>query len=241
MSMTSNISRRQLLGGGSLGALSTIAGCLSTGRGATETVTETYQTTDLSSLSLTTVNGSITVDGHEGDAIEVTATKAAPTEDILESVTLASSRSDGHLTLEADSETSAFLFGPEPKIDLEVTVPAGIRLARAETTNGDIETRNVTDDVDAETTNGDIDVSLTDGDGDLTAESTNGEITVRAPDSLDATVSVSTTNGDISIDGFENSNASGDGSLEMTLGDGTRRIRLETTNGDVALRSTDTS
>jgi len=221
--MTSNISRRQLLGGGSLGALSTIAGCLSTGRGATETVTETYQTTDLSSLSLTTVNGSITVDGHEGDAIEVTATKAAPTEDILESVTLASSRSDGHLTLEADSETSAFLFGPEPKIDLEVTVPAGIRLARAETTNGD------------------IDVSLTDGDGDLTAESTNGEITVRAPDSLDATVSVSTTNGDISIDGFENSNASGDGSLEMTLGDGTRRIRLETTNGDVALRSTDTS
>ena len=95
--------------------------------------------------------------------------------------------------------------------------------------------------LDADTTNGDIDVSLANDGGDLTAESTNGEITVRAPDSLDATVSVSTTNGDISIDGFENSNASGDGSLEMTLGDGTRRIRLETTNGDVALRSTDTS
>jgi len=239
--MTSNISRRQLLGGGSLGALSAIAGCLATGRGATETVTETYLTTDLSSLSLTTINGSITVDGHEGDAIEVTATKAAPTEDILESVTLESSRNGGQLTLETDYDTTPFLFGPDPKVDLEVTVPSGIRLARAETTNGDIETRNVTDDVDAETTNGDIDVSLTDGDGDLTAESTNGEITVRAPDSLDATVSVSTTNGDISIDGFGNSSTPGDDSLEMTLGEGIRRIRLETTNGDVTLQGTNTS
>ncbi|MFA9415117.1 DUF4097 domain-containing protein [Natrinema sp. HArc-T2] len=275
--MTSNISRRQLLGGGSLGALGALAGCLATGRGATETVTETYQTADLSSLSLETVNGSITVDGNEDDTIAVTADKAAPTEDILESVTLASSRNGGHLALETDYDTTPFLFGPDPKVDLEVTVPTGIRLARAETTNGDIETQNVTDDlvagttngrvdiegvdgglsaettngeihaagvsgdVDANTTNGDIDISLADGGGDLTAESTNGEITVRTPVSLDATVSVSTTNGDISFEGFDTSSTSGDGSLEVTLGDGSRRIRLETINSDVTLRGTNTS
>ena len=240
-------------------------------------MTETYEISDLSSLALATVNGAITVDGNQGDTIEVMADKAAPTEDILESVTLESSRSGGQLTLETDYETTPFLFGPDPKVDLEVTVPSGIRLARAETTNGDVEIRSVagdlvagttngrvdvegvdgglsadttngdihaagvSGDVDADTTNGDIDVSLPDGGGNLTAESTNGEITVRAPASLGATVSISTTNGDISVDGFDNSNASSDSSLEMTLGDGSRRLRLETTNGDVTLRSTDAS
>ena len=274
--MQHDISRRQLLGGGSLGTLGTLAGCLATGRGAAETVTETYETSDLSSLALETVNGAITVDGAEGDAIEVTADKAAPTEDTLESVTLESNRSDGQLTLETNFETTPFLFGPDPKVDLAVTVPSGIQLARAETTNGDVATRNVTGDlvagttngridaegvdgglsaettngevhaagvsgdVDADTTNGDIDIVLADG-GDLTAESTNGEITVRAPESVDATVSIETTNGDISVEGFGDSTASSDSSLEMTLGDGTRRIRLETTNGDVSFRGTDTS
>ncbi|RZV08811.1 putative adhesin [Natrinema hispanicum] len=272
--MQHDISRRQLLGGGSLGTLGALAGCLATGRGATETVTETYERSDLSSLALATVNGAITVDGNQGDAIEVTADKAAPTEDALESVTLESSRRDGQLTLETNFETTPFLFGPDPKVDLAVTVPSGIRLARAETTNGDIETQNVTgdfvagttngridaegvdgglsaettngevhaagvsSDVDADTTNGDIDITLADG-GDLTAESTNGEITVQAPESLDATVSIETTNGDISVEGFSDSNASSDGSLEMTLGDGTRRLRLETINSDVTFRSTD--
>jgi len=275
--MRRDSSRRQVLAGGSLGVLGALAGCLATGRSATETVTETYEITDLSSLSLETVNGSITVDGDQGDAIEVRARKAAPTEDALESVTLESSRSDGQLTLETNHEQLPFLFGPSPKLDLEVTVPPEVRLARAKTTNGDVETRNVTGelvagttngrvdvegvdgglstettngeihvagvsgDVDASTTNGDIDIALADDGGNLSAESTNGKITIRASASLGATVSIETTNGDISVEGFGDSTASSDSSLEMTLGDGTRRLRLETTNGDVTLRSTDAS
>lgn len=275
--MVRNVSRRQLLAGGGLGALGSLAGCLATGRSATETVTETYPIDDLTALELESVTGSITVADSDGDAIEVTADKAAPTEDALESVTLVSSRNDGHLTLETNHDEMPFLFGPDPKADLEVTVPSAVRLARAETTDGDVEIRNVTGDlvagttngrvdiegveggvsaettnggirvagvsgdVDANTTNGDIDVSLTAGGGNLAAESTNGDLAVRAPDSLDATISVSTTNGDISVDGVGNSSPSGDGSLEVTLGDGTRRVRLETTNGDVTLRGPNTS
>lgn len=275
--MQHDVSRRRLLAGGSVGVLSALAGCIATGRSATEIVTETYDAGDLSALSLEAVNGSVTVDGDQSDAIEVQAHKAAPTDDTLESLTLESSRSDGHLTLETSHDTSPLLFGPDPKIDLEVTVPAGVRLARAATTNGDVEVRNVTGelvaettngrididgvdgglvtestngeihaagvggDVDADTTNGMIDVSLAAGGGGLTATSTNGEITVRAPASLDATVSVSTTNGNVSVDGFDESTASSDGSLEVTLGTGARRIRIETTNGDVTLRNDDAS
>ena len=278
MGMDCNVSRRQLLAGGSVvGGLGSLAGCLATGRSATETVTETYQAASLSAVELETVTGSITVEGSERDAIEVAADKAAPTDDALESITLASSRNDDHLTLETSHDELPFLFGPDPKADLEVTIPSGVRLERAattegnievrdatgalvaettngrvdiegvdggataETTNGDVHAAGVSGDVDVETTNGQIDVSLADGGGDLTAASTNGKLTVGVPDSLDATVSVSTTNGDISIDGVGDSSPSGDGSLELTLGAGTRRVRLETTNGDVTLRGPNTS
>ncbi|WP_226041294.1 DUF4097 family beta strand repeat-containing protein [Natrinema sp. DC36] len=273
--MRTAISRRRLLAGGSLGILSALAGCIATGRGATETETKTYDVDGLSALSLEGVNGSVSVDGNRADAIEVRAHKAAPTEGSLESLTLETERSDGHLTIETHRDETPFLFGPDPKVDLEVTVPAGVRLARAETTNGNVDVRNATGeltaettngrvdvegvdggasaestngivrvadvsgDVRAETTNGDIDVTLTDGDGDVTAESTNGEITVRAPASIDATVSIETTNGEVGVEGFDGSDGSSDGGLELTVGDGTRRIRLETENGDVTVRSDD--
>jgi len=92
-------------------------------------------------------------------------------------------------------------------------------------------------DVRADTTNGDIDITVADGDGDLTAESTNGAVTVRAPPSLDATVSLSTTNGAVSLEGFDDSEATSEDSIEVTLGDGTRRLRVDTTNGDVVVQS----
>jgi len=91
-------------------------------------------------------------------------------------------------------------------------------------------------DVRADTTNGDIDITVADGDGDLTAESTNGAVTVRAPPSLDATVSLSTTNGAVSLEGFDDSEATSEDSIEVTLGDGTR-LRVDTTNGDVVVQS----
>ncbi|WP_254522912.1 DUF4097 family beta strand repeat-containing protein [Natrinema caseinilyticum] len=271
--MESDISRRGLLGGGSMGLLGSLAGCLATGRGQTETVTETYEIDALESLSLAAENGSVTVEGNRGDVIEVRGHKAAPTEESLESLEIGSTQNDGHLTVETRWENTPFLFGPDPKLDLEVTVPDGIRLAGAETTNGDVEVRDVrgelvadttngridvegvdgplvadttngsvhaagvSGDLRAETTNGNVDVSLLADGGDLNAESTNGNISVEAPASLDASLSAETTNGDISIDGFGNADVSSRGSVEVTLGDGTRRIRLDTTNGEISIRS----
>ncbi|MDS0474278.1 DUF4097 family beta strand repeat-containing protein [Natrinema sp. 1APR25-10V2] len=275
--MRTDVSRRRLLAGGSLGVLGSLAGCLATGRSATETVTETYGTDGVDALSLIAENGSVTVEGNQGEEIEVRGHKAAPTEDALESLTLETGRSDGHLTVETNRDETPFLIGPDAKMDLEATVPAGVRLARAETTNGDVEVSDVTGelvadttngridvegvdgalvadstngtvhaagvngDVRAETTNGSIDVTLAADGGDLTADTTNGEVTVRAPSSLDASVSVSTTNGEVSIEGFDGSNVSSDGDVEVTLGDGTRTIRIETTNGSVTIRSENAS
>lgn len=271
--MKSSVSRRRVLAGGGLSVLASLAGCLATGRGETETVTETYETEDLSSLSLSAENGSVTVEGKQGDTVELRGHKAAPTEDALESLSIETSRDDGRLAVETQQEDVPFLFGPDPKLDLEATVPDGVRVTRAATTNGDVEVRDVTGeltadttngeidvqgvdgalvadstngsvrvtgvdgDVRADTTNGDIDITVADGDGDLTAESTNGAVTVRAPPSLDATVSLSTTNGAVSLEGFDGSEATSEDSIEVTLGDGTRRLRVDTTNGDVVVQS----
>ncbi|QLG50745.1 DUF4097 family beta strand repeat-containing protein [Natrinema halophilum] len=271
--MKRGISRRQILAGGGIGALASLAGCLATGRGETETVTKTYRIDDLETLSLAAQNGSVTVEGNQGDAIEIRGHKAAPTESSLESLTIETSRNDGHLTVETQRDDTPFLFGPDPILDLEVTVPEGVRLARAKTVNGDVEVRNVVGELMAETTNGQIDVEGVDGTlvsestngsiraadvrsdvsvnttngsidvtlaadgGDLTAESTNGEITVTAPASLDAAINAAATNGEISIEGFDESDVSGRGSVSVTLDEGTRRVRLDTTNGDISVRS----
>ncbi|WP_049923144.1 DUF4097 family beta strand repeat-containing protein [Halopiger djelfimassiliensis] len=265
-------SRRRVLAAGTLGVLTTLSGCIAIGSDATTTVTETYDPDGLDSISLTTTNGALSVEGHRDEPIDVRGHKTAPTEGALESVTLTASRDDGRLELEADPENTPFLFSSDPKLDLEVTAPSTTRIARAETVSGPITVRNATGtlhaettngridltniegavvadstngtvhitEVDgtitAETTNGDVAVTLGDGDGDLHVETTNGAVDVRAPPSLDATVSVTTTNGDVSIEGFDDSGVTTDGSTDLTLGEGTRRVRISTTNGDVEVR-----
>ncbi|WP_455448743.1 DUF4097 family beta strand repeat-containing protein [Natrinema thermotolerans] len=272
--MQRRVSRRRVLAGGGLGALASLAGCLATGRGETETVTETFDTEGIREVSLDTENGSVTVEGAADDAtaLEVRGHKAAPTEGTLESLTLESKRSDDRLTVETASEDVPFLIGPDPKFDLEATVPAEVGVIRGETTNGDVTVRDATGEVVAETTNGDIDIEGVDGDltsentngsitvsevsgdvlaettngdidvtlaadgGDLTAETTNDSITVRTPPSIDATVTASATNGEVSFEGFDGVTADDGDDATVTLGDGSRRLRLETTNGSVTVQ-----
>lgn len=270
--MRSDVSRRRLLGGGALGALASLAGCLATGRGETETATETYDSDDISAVSLAAENGAVTVDGTGNGALEVRGHKAAPTEGSLESLSLETDRDDDHLEVETDQEDVSFLFGPDPKLDLEATVPGDIRVDHVATENGDIDVHDATGPLEADTANGEIDARGVDGDvvaestngavsvagasgdvraettngsiditaaagGDLTAESTNGTVTVRAPPTLDAELTLSTTNGEVSLKGFGDADATSEDSIEVTLGDGSRRIRAETTNGTVTVRS----
>lgn len=240
--MQSSVSRRRLLTGGCLGVLASLAGCLATGRGETDTVTETYEPADLDAISLSAENGSVTVEGGGDETVEVRGHKAAPTDDSLESLTVDANRTDGHLAVETRTEDVPFLFGPDPKLDLEATVPDAVRVARATTTNGDVEVRDVTGELEADTTNGTIDVEGVDG--GLIAESTNGS--VRAAD-VDGDVHAGTTNG--SIDVTLAADSDGDLFAESTNGEITvvappsldATVRAGTTNGDVSVEGFDGS
>lgn len=103
-------------------------------------------------------------------------------------------------------------------------------------TNGTLRARGVAGLDGAETTNGSVDVVVPAVESDVSLASTNGSITAALAPTLDATVVASTTNGGVTATGLPFAGRSGGDSLRGTLGDGTHRLTVETTNGEIELR-----
>lgn len=130
------------------------------------------------------------------------------------------------------------------RLDLETTNGGlDVRGAGAEvvgrTTNGGIAIEGGAGPVTAHTTNGGITVRLTDlaSTGDFDLSTTNGGVSLSVPSSLGAEVDMSTTNGGVSTDFPVTVQGRIDPKrLRVTLGDGSRRVRMRTTNGGVSLR-----
>lgn len=141
-------------------------------------------------------------------------------------------------------------------VEFTVRVPAGVRVD-ARTTNGDLSVMGVSSEVIARTTNGDVRAETAGGpvsarttNGNVTARmgalgdardlefsTTNGSVTVEVPGSLGADIDMSTTNGHVSSDfPLTLSGRIDPRRLRATIGDGSRRLRLHTTNGNVELR-----
>jgi DUF4097 and DUF4098 domain-containing protein YvlB len=135
-------------------------------------------------------------------------------------------------------------------------VPAGVRVD-AHTTNGDLSVVGATSEVIARTTNGDVRAESSGGPvsarttngnvnatmrelgdaRDLDFTTTNGSVIVEVPASLGAEVDMSTTNGHIATDfPMTLSGRIDPRRLHATIGDGSRRLRLRSTNGNVELR-----
>jgi hypothetical protein len=141
-------------------------------------------------------------------------------------------------------------------VHFTVRVPAGVRVD-ASTTNGSLSVTGVTSEVVAHTTNGDVRAESSGGpvsarttNGNVTARmrelgdardldfsTTNGSVVVEVPSSLGAEVDMSTTNGSVSSDfSMTLSGRINPRRLRATIGDGSRRLRMHTTNGNVELR-----
>ena len=241
--------RRRLLTGASAVTLAGLAGCIATNRDVAETVEEHYDVEGASAVTASAVNGDVTVTCEDRDDVAVTGVKVAASDGDLESVRLEASREDGTLSLDVEVDGGLLRFGPDPKMDLEVAVPADLRVSRVETTNGDLEVAEVDGETAVDTTNGDVTIDAVGG--PLTVETTNGEVSAGgvsddaavettngavdlslSPD-LEATLSVSTTNGEITVEGFDDETTRTDSDLEATRGDGSHDLEVSTTNGDV--------
>ncbi|MGH7664193.1 MAG: DUF4097 family beta strand repeat-containing protein [Gemmatimonadaceae bacterium] len=141
-------------------------------------------------------------------------------------------------------------------VEFTVRLPAGVRVL-ASTVNGDLDVSGATAEVvvktvngeveaatsggpvDASTVNGSIDVTMgaMPGTEDLEFSTVNGSITVTAPATLDAVVEMSTVNGRLQTDfPMTISGRISRRELTATIGNGGRRIKLETVNGGIELR-----
>lgn len=246
--MQNRTSRRRFLGACGAAAIAGTSGCVAIGftRSAESTIEESYDGADIVTFSAATVNGDVTLRGEDREDLTVRATKSAASEDDLESVRLRADRNGGTLSVSVDRDEPPLRLGPEPRIALDVRAPADLPRAHvastngdlavsdlrdvdAETTNGDIEIRDAVGDLGADTTNGDV--TIRGAEGDVTVDTTNGDVDVRVASSPGATVSLDSTNGDVTVDGEDRGEA-----YSTVVGDGTRRIEITTTNGDVDVR-----
>lgn len=105
----------------------------------------------------------------------------------------------------------------------------------ADTTNGEVEIVDPGGDVTVDTTNGEV--TVTGAAGDVTVDTTNGEVQVSVVDPGDTTLDLSTDNGTITVDGFDGDRIDGGSAVEQTFGEGTDRINVETTNGDIRVEA----
>jgi len=278
--------RRLLASAATLAAVGT-AGCIQIRRA--ETVRDEQYDPPDGALSLVSREDDVAVERTEADVIELRARKRYGPNGNAD-VDLETTRTGGDLRITVPNHDSGTLSGAT--VDLEVGVPAGVRVASVETddgdvavadvagpasfssSDGDVVASNVTGDVGATTEDGDVsldgidgfvtassddgDVSVSnvngvdgigtrDGDvrtslpavrGDVTVSTDDGDVVATVGGELDATVVATTDDGDVSVDpeavdAFEEETET---YARGRVGDGTHRVRLESSDGDVVVR-----
>jgi hypothetical protein len=218
------------------------------------TVVTPYPAADVTMIDVDNTSGSVTIVGSAGRR-EITVT--ARISDGLRRTGERQQLVDGRLELDA---TCPAIGSEWCEVDYTIEVPADLPI-RADTDNGGIDARGMDSTLDLSTDNGSVEVN--DVGGDLTIDGDNGSITA---DALTTdTVRAETNNGSIRLELLEpptNVEArSNNGSVEVVLprtedfynlaittdnGDvsrdirhdptGTRRITIDTDNGDVTAR-----
>lgn len=179
--------------------------------------TEEYQRTAVlgpgGAFALANVNGDVRVSSWKENRVEVRAVKSARrSEKDLKDIYIVFDASADRVSVRA--VWPKFRVNFQAKVDFEVKVPEGVRLAELKTVNGGVMVTGVYSAVEAETTNGRLEGR--DIKGDVTFETTNGGVKIAG---AEGEVRAETTNGGIEIAGLVFS----------------KRVRAETTNGSIVL------
>jgi hypothetical protein len=241
---------------------------LSTGK-AQDEWTRSYPLGPGGRLEIINVNGRISAEPSDGSSVEVRADRTAKAlsdesaRELLGKIEMREEVSADRVRVEV--RAPRFSGGPSghdikwtvkvPRgvaVDLR-TINGGVRLdrlegeVRARSTNGGIvgEALNASS-VDAAVTNGGVEINLANApsSGSIELESVNGGVTLSLPATVKADITARCVNGGISIDGVdvevvgEQTRRRLDGKIN---GGGGARISMETVNGGVKIRSTDSA
>jgi hypothetical protein len=212
-------------------------------------------------VEIRNTNGTIEIQPDDSNKVDVVAdrTVSAATDeaakDGLARFEIQETVSPDHIAIDSSSRGAGIFFNMSRRVDYHVHVPrwANIKL---HATNGNITVTALTGTVHIETTNGRIDASALEnsttvqttngritldfaklGEDGISCTTTNGVIEVTVPRDTKARLSARLVNGAIHTDGLEVAiSEQSRRRLDGSIGGGGPTIRLETTNGTIALK-----
>lgn len=227
----------------------------------TKEETYTFKINTGGNLSVSNVNGSITVTGGDTDEIEVLAIKSADSQKELDKIEIKIDQSADSVVIETELSGSRRWLnwgGDGGKVIYKIKVPVSIDLDSIETINGSVNISGVSGDVRAESVNGAL--QLEDLSGDVQMETVNGSIsaafaklggqqkvkgstvngrmTLRLPADADVEINVDTLNGSIDAKDFDLESDKGfvGNDLNASIGSGSASINLDTVNGAIKIQ-----
>ena len=232
---------------------------------ATEEWTHTYPLSAGGEVRIVNTNGRIDVEGVDGATLEIRAERIAKgatessARELLPRIVIREDVKPDRVTVETE-RMSGIMIGAGFEVRYHVRAPksAMVNITNtngqvvvtaisgkvvARTTNGGVKGTKLSGGVDAESTNGGVSVEMAAvGPDRISLETTNGGVTLMLPDTAKATVSASCTNGGISVGSLDNFDVTEKSRrhLEGRLNGGGTSIELQTTNGGIRLRSSDT-
>lgn len=213
------MNRRPFVGSLAAGVVGILSGCTSSSFGfgnQQRTENLTYDVESGTGLAIINRNGSVTVEGYDGDDIEADIEISGDSDEAVQSVSVTDSRTDGTLKLTTEYADSGDQ--PRPSVNYTVRCPEGAHVETARTSNGSVELSQVA--------------------GDATLRSENGSLTA---ENVDGTVSLRTSSGSITardVGGLAGAKTL-DGSIDLDVPSIWGDTEVKSTNGsiDAALAS----
>lgn len=221
-----------------------------------------FKLNDGGRLSVSNVNGSITITGGDGDSVEIIAYKKADNQEQLDGIEIDISHSADSIVVETDLPESSSWFSrgnQHGQVRYEIRVPALTNLDSIETVNGSVKVSGVSGNVDVKTVNGSLNCSdlvadarfatvngsidasflRLEGQQKAKAETVNGRVTLRLPQDADVRVDADTLNGGINGRDFDLETDRGlvGKDLNGDIGNGSARLNIDTVNGSIRIRS----
>ena len=232
----------------------------------TERFEQTYPLTANGRVSLSNVNGSITIEGWDKSEVKLEYVKTAEMKERLADVQVKIDAQSNSLSIEADYNSRQNRGNGNSgnrnngvSVEFHLMVPRNAVLNEIETVNGSVNLSNTTNLAKVSTVNGEVKASnlrgtaeLSTVNGTVTAdfeqldntsrislETVNGRAFLTLPSDTNATVRAETTNGQIMNDfglPVRRQRYGGNNSLYGKIGTGNVKIKLESVNGELSLR-----
>lgn len=220
----------------------------------------TYKISSNGRVSVSNINGSISVEGWDQNEIKLEAIKIADSAETLAEAEIKVSERTDHLRIETDIKNMRYT-GQDRRRKIEVNyklmVPRSVELDGIETVNGSVLIKGVNGAAKASAVNGKVDASELKGNAELSTvngeveaifvsieagsrislNTVNGSVKVSLPSDLNATIKAESLNGVISNEfGLNVKRGEYIGrNLHGMCGDGSSQIKLNSINGPLTI------